>query len=62
MGGGTRAGGGVEDVVTVRDPSMFTREWSARFVYDQHNDIRLQDYVCGEKHRDISSVRGVQGR
>ena len=52
----------LEDVVTVHDPDMFTRDWSARFVYNLRNDIRLQDYVCGEKHRDISSVRGVQGR
>ena len=49
----------LEDVVTVKDPQMFTREWSARFVYDLRNDVRLEDYVCGEKHRDISGVRGV---
>jgi hypothetical protein len=52
----------LKDVVTVHDPDMFTRDWSARFVYQQRNDVRLQDYVCGEKHRDISSVRGVKGR
>lgn len=55
-------GNQLEDVVTVHDPDMFTRDWSARFVYALRNDIRLQDYVCSEKHRDISSVRGVQGR
>ena len=26
------------------------------------NDVRIEDYVCGEKHRDISPVRGVQVR
>ncbi|HMI96142.1 MAG TPA: hypothetical protein VK479_06475, partial [Micropepsaceae bacterium] len=52
----------LEDVVTVHDPDMFTRDWSARFVYQLRNDVRLTDYVCGEKHRDISAVRGVQGR
>jgi hypothetical protein len=52
----------LEDVVTVHDPDMFTRDWSARIVYTLRNDIRLADYVCGEKHRDLSSVRGVQGR
>jgi hypothetical protein len=51
----------LEDVVTVHDPDMFTRDWSARFVYTLRNDVRLQEYVCGEKHRDISSVKGVQG-
>jgi hypothetical protein len=50
----------LEDVVTVHDPAMFTRDWSARFVYILRNDIRLQDYVCGEQHRDISAVRGVR--
>jgi len=24
------------------------------------NDVRLEDYVCGEKHRDLSSVKGVR--
>jgi hypothetical protein len=52
----------LEDVVTVHDPQMFTRDFSARFVYSLRNDIRLQDYVCGEPHRDISSVRGVPRR
>jgi hypothetical protein len=56
-----KTGNQLEDVVTVHDPDMFTRDWSARFVYQQRSDLRLQDYVCGEKHRDISSVRGVQG-
>jgi hypothetical protein len=52
----------LEDVVTVHDSDMFARDWSARFVYQLRNDVRLQDYVCGEKHRDITSVRGVKGR
>jgi hypothetical protein len=56
-----KTGNQLEDVVTVHDPDMFTRDWSARFVYRQRTDIRLQDYVCGEKHRDISSVSGVRG-
>jgi hypothetical protein len=50
----------LEDVVTVHDPMMFTKDWSARFVYTQRNDLRLQDYVCGEQHRDLSGVKGVQ--
>jgi hypothetical protein len=51
--------GTLEDTVTVTDPEMFTRPWSARFVYDLHPEIRLEDYVCGETHRDISMVKGV---
>jgi hypothetical protein len=49
----------LEDVITVRDPEMFTKPWSARFVYDLHPEVRIEDYVCGEKHRDISKVKGV---
>jgi hypothetical protein len=49
----------LENVITVTDPEMFTRAWSARFVYDLHPEVRLEDYVCGEKHRDISKVKGV---
>src|SRR5690348_4955070 len=49
----------LEDVVTVTDPELLTKPFSARFVYDPHPEIRLQDYVCGEPHRDISQVPGV---
>lgn len=49
----------LEDVITVNDPEMFARPWSTRFVYDLHPEVRVEDYVCGEKHRDISKVRGV---
>jgi hypothetical protein len=45
--------------VTVHDPQYYTRDWDARFVYQQRNDVRLEDYVCGEPHRDISQVAGV---
>ncbi len=51
----------LEDVVTVTDPEFYTRPFTARFVYDFHPELRLQDYVCGEPHRDISRVRGVTG-
>jgi len=52
----------LEDVVTVHDPDYYARDWQARFVYKLRNDVRLQDYVCGEKHRDLSSVAGVRRR
>ena len=50
----------LEIVVMVRDPQYYTREWQARFVYNLRKDIRLEDYLCGEPHRDISSVEGVR--
>jgi hypothetical protein len=49
----------LEDVITVTDAELFTAPWSARFAYDQHPEVRLEDYVCGEKHRDISMIKGV---
>jgi hypothetical protein len=49
----------IEDVITIHDPQYYTRDWQARFVYQQR-DVRLEDYVCGEPHRDISSVAGVR--
>jgi hypothetical protein len=50
----------LEDVVTIHDPQYYSRDWQARFVYNLRNDVRLEDYVCGELHRDLSSVAGVR--
>jgi hypothetical protein len=43
----------LEDVITIHDPEYYTKDWQARFVYKLRNDVRLEDYVCGEPHRDI---------
>jgi hypothetical protein len=50
----------IEDVITIHDPEYYSRDWQARFVYKLRNDIRLEDYVCGEPHRDLASVAGVR--
>jgi hypothetical protein len=50
----------LEDVITIHDPEYYTKDWQARFVYKLRNDVRLEDYVCGEPHRDISGVKGVR--
>ena len=50
----------LEIVITVHDPQYYTRDWQARFLYNLRDDLRLEDYVCGEAHRDISSVKGVR--
>ena len=50
----------LEDVITIHDPEYYSRDWQARFVYKLRNDIRLEDYVCGEPHRDLSQVAGVR--
>ncbi len=50
----------LEDVITIHDPQYYTRDWQARFVYALRDDIRIEDYLCGEAHRDLSSVAGVR--
>ena len=50
----------LEIVITVSDPQYYAKEWQARFVYNLRNDLRIEDYVCGETHRDISMVPGVR--
>ena len=50
----------LEDVITIHDPQYYTKDFQARFVYKLRNDVRLEDYVCGEPHRDISGVAGVR--
>jgi hypothetical protein len=49
----------LEVMITVDDPEFYTEEWQTRFVYVLRNDVRIEDYVCGLKHRDISAIPGV---
>jgi hypothetical protein len=56
-----KVGRELEDIVTIHDPDMYTRDWQARFVYDERNDVRLEGYACNDTHRDLSGVKGVQG-
>jgi hypothetical protein len=50
----------LEDVITIHDPRYYSRDWQARFVYTVRNDAPIEDYVCGEPHRDLSPVAGVR--
>jgi hypothetical protein len=50
----------LEVMITVHDPEFYTTDWQARFVYNLRNELRIDDYLCGEAHRDISSVPGVR--
>jgi hypothetical protein len=52
--------GQLEVVATVTDPVVFTRPIQARYVYDLHANVRLEDYNCGDEHRDISHIPGVR--
>ena len=49
----------LEDVVTITDPVMLTKPITVRYVYNLHPELRLETYVCGEPHRDISHIPGV---
>ena len=51
--------GTLENVITVTDPLYYSEPFTARFIYDNHQDVRLRDYVCGEPHRDISHIPGI---
>jgi len=54
-----RMGNQLEDVVTIHDPAYYSRDWQARFVYERRRGLRLQEYACGDKHRDISHLKGI---
>lgn len=54
-----KVGNQLEDVVTIKDPTYYTKDWQARFLYARRDDVRLMDYACGDKHRDLSQVKGV---
>ena len=46
--------------VIVEDPDYYSEPWQTRFVYDRHPEVRIDpNFVCGEPHRDLSSVDGV---
>ena len=50
----------LEIVITIHDPAFYTEDWDARFVYTRRDDVRIDDYLCGEPHRDISHIPGVR--
>ena len=49
----------LEDVVTMHDPDYYTRDFQVRYTYALRDNVRLEDYVCGEPHRDINMIPGV---
>jgi len=56
-----KVGNQLEDIITIHDPDMYAKDWQARFVYDERNDVRIEDYACNDTHRDLSGVAGVRG-
>ena len=54
-----KTGNQLEDVVTIHDPDYYTKDFSTRFTYALRNEVRLEDYVCGEPHRNINNITGI---
>ena len=54
-----RTGKELEIVITIHDPEMYERDWQARFVYQERNDVQIEEYACNDIHRDLSGVKGV---
>jgi hypothetical protein len=49
----------LEDEITIHDPDYYTRDFQVRFTYTLRDNVCLEDYVCGDPHRDISRIPGV---
>ena len=50
----------LENVITIEDPEYYATPWEVRFTYLARPDVEIQEYVCGEAHRDVTAV--VRGR
>ena len=54
LDGGAR----LEDRITIEDPAVFSRAWTAVRVFERRDDIKVRtDWVCGEKHRDLTALK-----
>ncbi len=51
--------GRLEVEIISTDPENFTAPFTARYLYDFHEGLRIEDYTCGKPHRDISHIEGV---
>jgi len=46
--------------VTIADPQMYSAAWSARLTFALRNDVTIEEYVCGQKHRNTVQSRGAK--
>lgn len=53
-------GARLEDLITIEDPGMYTRSWTARITFVYRPDITIEEYVCGEPHRTAAVTRGAR--
>lgn len=52
----------LENLVTIEDPEFFTVPWTVRFTFAARPGVELEDFVCGEPHRNVSQFMGTAGR
>ncbi len=51
-------GKGLSETITIDDPVIFTRRWTARRIFERRPDIALKtDSACGEPKRDLVALR-----
>ena len=51
--------GRLEVEITSNDTENFTGAFTARYLFDFHENIRIEDYTCGKPHRNIAHIMGV---
>ena len=49
----------LENVITVEDPDYYREPFTLRLTYAWRPDVDIQEWACGEPHRDIAGVPGV---
>ena len=49
----------LEIEITINDPMYLTTPFTVSYLFDRRDDLRLEDYNCGDEHRDISNIPGV---
>jgi hypothetical protein len=45
-------GKALENLITISDPVMFTKPWTAKRIYRARPDVRIMEYVCEENNRN----------
>ena len=49
----------LENVITVEDSDYYREPFTIRLTYAWRPDVDIQEWACGEPHRDIAGVPGV---
>jgi hypothetical protein len=52
----------LEIEIEITDPLYLSAPFTVSYLFDKRDDLRLEDYNCGDEHRDISGIPGVQPR